>query len=44
LLAAFSSFSPGMKLLSSYDTLLIVSVLADLLPDLLDAAEKSAQS
>ena len=63
LLAAFCSFSPGMKLLSPYDTLLIVSVLAVLfvddgmpglndateasprpLPDLLDAAEKSAQS
>jgi hypothetical protein len=63
LLAAFRSFSPGMKLLSPFDTMLIVSVLAvfyvdDGMPgvndateahpsplaDLLDAAEKSAQS
>jgi hypothetical protein len=63
LLAAFCSVSPGMNLLSPYDTLLIVSVFAiifvddgmlslndatevspRLLPDLLDDAEKSAES
>jgi hypothetical protein len=46
LLAAFCSFSPGMKLLSPYDTLLIVSILAvffvdDGMPGVNDAAEDS---
>jgi hypothetical protein len=55
LLAAFRSFSPGMKLLSPFDTMLIVSFLAVFyvdateahpspLTDLLDAAKKSARS
>jgi hypothetical protein len=48
LLAAFKSFSPGMKLLSPYETLLVVSLLAvffvdDGTPGVNDAADASAK-